>query len=193
MGLHAGVWAGGDGRGPGWQPSAWVGWTRLRGVRGNLIGRVGGLPTGVVVGRGRGSPVPPAPGVLGRGHAAQRRLAVAVCQWPSVRASLYRYVVPCGGRSVASRSGPNGRFGKRAIPPPFSLGSCLPLSSSRSFVLSPSLSLPLSLALSRTLFPVSSKFVKCPGFLFRPSLCYWWKCDMSSVLLACWRLMVGWR
>ena len=119
----------------------------------------------------------------------QRRLAVAVCQWPSVRASLYRHVVPCGGRSVAFRSGPDGRFGRRSIPPPFSLGFCLPLSSSRSF----SLSVSLSLSLSRTLFPVSSKFVKCPGFLFRPSLCYWWKCDMSLVLLACWRLMMGWR
>jgi len=194
MGLHAGVWAGGDGRGPGWQPSAWVGWTRLRGVRGNLIGRVGGLPTGVVVGRGRGSPVPPAPGVLGRGHAKASgggRLPVAICarESLSLRRSLWWSLgrFPVGSQwSLRQACNPSSVLSRV-------LSSSLFLSFVRSLSLSLSPSLSLSLSLSRTLFPVSSKFVKCPGFLFRPSLCYWWKCDMSLVLLACWRLMVGWR
>ena len=46
---------------------AGLGFASLCGVRGNLIERVEGLPAGVVVGRGRGSPVPPAPGVRALG------------------------------------------------------------------------------------------------------------------------------
>ena len=144
MGLHAGVWAGGDGRGPGWQPSAWVGWTRLRGVRGNLIGRVGGLPTGVVVGRGRGSPVPPAPGVLGRGHAKASgggRLPVAICarESLSLRRSLWWSLgrFPVGSQWSL----------RQACNPSSVLSRVLSSSLFLSFVRS--LSLSLSLALSR--------------------------------------------
>jgi len=173
---------------------AGLGFASLCGVRGNLIRRVGGLPAGVVVGRGRGSPVPPAPGVLGRGHAKASGgglLPVAICARESL--SLRRSLWWSLGRfPVGSRWSLRHTFNPSPV-----LSRVLSSSLFLSFVLSPSLSLPLSLSLSlslsRTLFPVSSKFVKCPGFLFRPSLCYWWKCDMSLVLLACWRLMVGWR
>ena len=73
---------------------AGLGFASLCGVRGNLIRRVGGLPAGVVVGRGRGSPVPPAPGVLGRGHAKASGgglLPVAICarESLSLRRSLW--------------------------------------------------------------------------------------------------------
>ena len=130
---------------------AGLGFASLCGVRGNLIRRVGGLPAGVVVGRGRGSPVPPAPGVLGRGHAKASGgglLPVAICarESLSLRRSLWWSLgrFPVGSQwSLRQACNPSSVLSRV-------LSSSLFLSFVRSLSLSlsPSLSLSLSRALS---------------------------------------------
>ena len=133
---------------------AGLGFASLCGVRGNLIKRVGGLPAGVVVGRGRGSPVPPAPGVRalgggsGRGHAKASgggHLPVVICARESLspRRSLWWSL---GRFPVGSRWS----FRQTFVPSP-GLSRALSSSLFLSFVLSLCLSLSLSVSLSLSL------------------------------------------
>ena len=162
---------------------AGLGFASLCGVRGNLIRRVGGLPAGVVVGRGRGSPVPPAPGVLGRGHAKASGgglLPVAICARESL--SLRRSLWWSLGRfPVGSRWSLRHTFNPSPV-----LSRVLSSSLFLSFVLSPSGSLSLSLRLSLrvslalsflshpSLLSVQSFFSVRPCATGGSVTCRWW-------------------